>query len=382
MSFWSKFEEFFAKWFCGPRGDPNVYREHAYTIGAAESEKPKFSRNNVVDWLSATTKIKELKRENHYLSILIYDPEARPVGYRYLYYDFDCEEDPERARREAMEFVKNVADRYGAVPVVYFSGRKGYGVLVVIDQTIDFETYRRVWNILRAPLTLSTLDPKVLDARRVHRIPYTYNVKPDHVGMCYLVDPRTFKKIRMEDFDWENYEPLKLGQIKDLIAPIAGFSVPKPRTFRVGGGRSSRKLVSLPEDPAELDKCEVAPPCIRNIVQALKAGGELDHYQRLALVWYLKWVGYSKEKVIDLFRRFATDFNEKVTTYQVEYAYGERGKREDWLAPSCRWMKEHGLCVECGWNRNIATYTYARALVPEELKQRFFELVRKRSIGI
>jgi DNA primase large subunit len=104
----------------------------------------------------------------------------------------------------------------------------------------------------------------------------------------------------------------------------------------------------------------------------------------LVLVWYLKWVGYTVEDVVSVFSRFAKDFNEKITRYQVEYAYGLRGRREDWLPPSCKWMKQHNLCVNCGWGEkhgNIVTYTFARAKVPEELKQKFFEMVKKSGGG-
>ena len=105
--------------------------------------------------------------------------------------------------------------------------------------------------------------------------------------------------------------------------------------------------------------------------------GDADHYARLALVWYLKWVGFDKEKVIGFFAKHARDYNERVTRYQVEYAYGLRGARRDWLMPSCRRMKQHDLCLGCGWDRNPVTYTYARAHVPEEIRERFFEEIKR-----
>ncbi len=43
---------------------------------------------------------------------------------------------------------------------------------------------------------------------------------------------------------------------------------------------------------------------------------------------------------------------------------------------SCRKLKELGICLDCGWNRNPVTYTYSRAQVPEEIKQRFFNTVK------
>jgi len=377
MSFWSRFEEFFIRWFCGPRGDTNTFREYAHSIGASEREKPGFSRNNVVDWLSAFTRVRELYRsENHFLNIRFFDAEQRPRGYRYLFYDFDSKDDIERARREVAEFVASLSKRFGIAPVVVFSGSKGYHVYVVLDREIDFGTYSRLWNALLAPFSFSTVDRRVLDPVRLSRVPYTYNVKPGRRAMAYLVDSRTFARARMEDFDWSNYEPLRLGDVRHLLTEVRGFEVPRPRRLFVG----RRRLEPLPPSPEDLDRCSAVPPCIRNIVETLKTSGNPDHAQRLVLVWYLKWVGYSKEQVLELFRKYATDFDERVSRYQIEYAYGERGSRVDWLAPSCRWMKERGLCLECGWDRNVVTYTYARAYVPEEVKQRFFELVRRRAV--
>jgi DNA primase large subunit len=120
------------------------------------------------------------------------------------------------------------------------------------------------------------------------------------------------------------------------------------------------------------------PPCIRNIIRVLKTSGDPDHYQRLALVWYLRWVGYDQEAVVSLFKRFAKDYNEKVTRYQVEYAF-----RKNYIMFSCSKMKEMGMCLDCGWSqnrRNPVTFTYARADVPEEVKETFFELVKVRLV--
>jgi len=379
MSFWSRFEEFFMKWFAGPGRDPSVMREYARTVGAENDEKPRPMRNmsrfgtGIMDWVSALDTIRETySHENHYLCIRFYDAEKRLVGYRYIYLDFDCEEDIEAARREADELVRYLRDRFGADAVVYFSGRKGYGVVIPLDRYVDWSIYEKLAKIVVQPFAFRTLDWKVVDANRIQRIPYTYNIKKGHRGFVYIVD-RRFKRIRMEDFDWGNYEPLRIDQVRDLLVSVSGFSVPRPKRVVLYG---KKELKPLPDDPAELDKCDAVPPCIRNIIQALKSSGDPDHYQRLVLVWYLKWVGYTKEQVLELFRRYASDFDENKSRYQIEYAYGERGNHVDWLAPRCSWMKERGLCLDCGWNRNIVTYTYVRAYVPEEIKNRFFERVK------
>jgi len=50
------------------------------------------------------------------------------------------------------------------------------------------------------------------------------------------------------------------------------------------------------------------------------------------------------EKVIDLFKSFS-DFNERMTRYQVEHIAGERGSRTRYIPPKCGTLKTHGVCI-------------------------------------
>ncbi|RLG84835.1 MAG: hypothetical protein DRO39_07065 [Thermoprotei archaeon] len=384
-----KFEEFFIRWFAGPSRDASVLREYTHTINASRAEKPDFVEWDLHDWQSALREVLEYyETESHYLGYQFYSPDGRPLGYHYIYFDFDCKDDLSRARQELERFAKIVRDRYGIDVVPYFSGRKGYGAVVPVDRYIDWYTYRTIWRLLANLDRFATLDPEVVrSGHRVHRIPYTFNIKPGHIGLCYIVDLRTFEMLPMEDFDWGNYEPLRVDRFSDLInVKIEPFDRPRVRRF----SREARAKPRLPDDPAELDDCDLVPPCIRRIVAELKETGSLGHWSRFVLVAFLKWVGYDKEKIIDLFRRFASDFREDITRYQVEHIFGERGGRKDYLCPSCSELRKNesdrrrdrvSLCRGCGWNRNPVTYTYARAYVPEEIRQRFFELVARRRGG-
>ena len=130
-------DSFYTKWFIGPSMDFDVRREIAYTIGARSRERPGFSRNHIVDHVNALPLIKKLNGvENIYLSIAFYDIEERLLGYHYLYYDFDYEEDPELAVRKGLEFANSIKARYGAEPITYLSGRKGLGVVVVLKNYV------------------------------------------------------------------------------------------------------------------------------------------------------------------------------------------------------------------------------------------------------
>lgn len=385
-SFIESFKEFFRKWWSGPDGvAKDMVRELGYCVGVMKQGN--FVRDaGLLEWALNVIPFNEFRQLNLFTSVAFYvniddisDAEAKAM-YDRVYFDFDSKENPKLAIEKALEFAKSLKARFNVDAVVAFSGLHGAHVTVPLKKPVNWSVYARLWDILIAPYDFKNLvDRKVREPKRIYRVPYTWNVKEDGSGFSYVMDLNG-RRLRMEDFDWSNYEPLDPDQVVKVVkiyTPVLDSIIvakPVPKTVQ------RRNLVELPKDPAELDKSDAVPPCIRNIIDALKKAGDIDHYARLALVWYLKWVGYGIEDVVSLFARFAKDYNEKITRYQVEYAYGLRGKREDWLSPSCRWMQQHNLCVNCGWSEkhgNIVTYTYVRAKVPEELKQRFFEMIKK-----
>jgi hypothetical protein len=385
-SFIDVFREFFKKWWCGYGNVAfDMIREVGFCIGVMRQGN--FVRDaGTLEWALNSIPFGYFRDLNLFMSVAYYlnttDVSEAEVWARYdrVYYDFDSKDNPKQAIDKALEFAKSLKDRFGVDAVVVFSGLHGAHVTVPLKKPVNWGIYERLWDVLIAPYDFKNLvDRKVREPKRIHRVPYTWNVKEDGKGFSYIMD-LSGRRIRVEDFSWSNYEPLNPDDVVKIVivrTPLLDKIIvarPMPKTV------TSRSLVELPRDPADLDRGDVAPPCIKNIVDTLKKAGDVDHYARLVLVWYLKWVGYSIDDVVSIFARFAKDFNEKITRYQVEYAYGFRGRREDWLPPSCRWMNQHNLCVNCGWGEkhgNIVTYTYARARVPEELKQKFFEMVKR-----
>jgi DNA primase large subunit len=389
------FKEFFRKWWSGPsKMAAGALREIGICVGALKRDPFKRELGNL-SVAFAIIPFKDFRQLNLFISIAFYPdvdlpaPDKKKALYDRLFYDFDLSGDPELAKKKALEFAQSIKARFKVDPVVVVSGLHGAHIHIPLKKPITWQVYEALWSALMAPYSFGRLvDPQVKEASRLHRVPYTYNIKYEkeedkvYEGFSYIAD-LSGKRIRMEDFDWGGYEPLDPSSIE--LYEFSAVDLPQIKVVVASRPRVSKAVVSkskLPEDPAALDSHDAAPPCIRNIIQALKTSGDPDHNQRLALVWFLKWVGYSVDAVVDLFKRFAKDFNEKVTRYQVEYAFGLRGKREEWLPPTCEWMKQHSICLSCGWgekHRNIVTYTYARAEVPEVLKQKFFELVSKRS---
>jgi len=86
------------------------------------------------------------------------------------------------------------------------------------------------------------------------------------------------------------------------------------------------------------------PPCIKELYSSVKSGHHLSHIGRFALTSFLVNIGMTVENVVDLFRSFS-DFDERMTRYQVEHIAGEKGGRTKYIPPRCDTLRTHGVCV-------------------------------------
>lgn len=106
------------------------------------------------------------------------------------------------------------------------------------------------------------------------------------------------------------------------------------------------------------------PPCIETLYEAISKGRHLSHVGRFTLTSFLVNIGMSSEKVIELFKNFS-DYNDRMTRYQVEHIAGERGSRTRYTPPKCSTLQTHGVCINpdelCKRIHNPLTY-YRRKL--------------------
>ncbi len=86
------------------------------------------------------------------------------------------------------------------------------------------------------------------------------------------------------------------------------------------------------------------PPCIAALYEAASTGKHLGHVGRFTLTSFLVTVGMAPEKVAEVFKSFS-DYNAKLTLYQVEHIAGERGSGTRYTPPSCSTLQTHGVCV-------------------------------------
>ncbi|MGQ9538776.1 MAG: hypothetical protein ACUVTE_04225 [Candidatus Bathycorpusculaceae bacterium] len=89
---------------------------------------------------------------------------------------------------------------------------------------------------------------------------------------------------------------------------------------------------------------EAFPPCIKALYDAALKGHHIPHIARFTLTTFLINIGMPTENIIDLFRA-SSDFNERLTRYQVEHLAGERGSRTRYKPPKCQTLQTHGVCA-------------------------------------
>lgn len=103
-----------------------------------------------------------------------------------------------------------------------------------------------------------------------------------------------------------------------------------------------RGKIRLEEMPKEVVTAAF-PPCMKELYNAMLSGRHSSHVGRFALTSFLLNTGMTVENVVNLFRTLS-DFNERMTRYQVEHIAGGKGSRTKYIPPKCETLRTHGVC--------------------------------------
>lgn len=147
---------------------------------------------------------------------------------------------------------------------------------------------------------------------------------------------------RLETTDLPNF-PEKITQMAERLTALAKEKI------------GTSEMEGFPKVIAQA----AFPPCIVALYDAASKGRHLSHVGRFTLTSFLVNIGMPPEKVNELFKSFS-DYNERLTRYQVEHIAGERGSRTRYTPPQCATLQTHGVCTNsddlCRRIRHPLTY--------------------------
>ena len=121
--------------------------------------------------------------------------------------------------------------------------------------------------------------------------------------------------------------PLELGLIAEQVKKLAS---------EVIGAMETEELPKVVVQSAY-------PPCVMGLLETAKSNHHLSHIERFTLTSFLVNIGMSSENVNELFKTFS-DYNERLTRYQIEHIAGERGSATRYTPPQCSLLQTHGVC--------------------------------------
>jgi DNA primase large subunit len=103
-----------------------------------------------------------------------------------------------------------------------------------------------------------------------------------------------------------------------------------------------KEQIRIKEQPQSINSAAY-PPCIKHLYDFLISGQHISHVGRFTLTSFLINAGMKIDKLIELYTSIS-DFNLRLTRYQVEHIAGVRGSGIKYTPPSCETLKTHRLC--------------------------------------
>jgi len=291
--------------------------------------------------------------ENKLPAFMSVQPEkdkAQPLGIEKVFFDFDycknseilAEAEIQKRQAELREEVKYFLKQLDCLNIkpLVIRTRRGYHVHVFFDSVYEINRKLEFWKQVYKQLQLLLLqdhnyrfiDYAVIgDINRMCRIPFSIHEKSGEE--CAIVDNQP-ENDKIRSVEYFKHYGLKE---KNILS-----AMDKARELK-----KTRKQKQIKYVPRNLvfGSFNGIRPCF---VKAMNSG-EMCHLQRLALLQEAYSLGFhSPESIIDLFRCF-NDFDENITTYQVNWFFTNKVERGEIIPYSCRTIRRYGWCLgeEC-----------------------------------
>ncbi len=154
-------------------------------------------------------------------------------------------------------------------------------------------------------------------------------------GMIYLNKDKVVRLLQ-EEVKNRVEKRLDVTEIKNLPPEITVIAEELTKSAQETMGQE------IEEMPKTITQ-SAFPPCINAIYQAASTTHHLSQMERFTLTSFLLNIGMPLEKVSEIYKSFS-DYNERLTRYQIEHIAGERGSGTRYTCPQCSILQTHGVC--------------------------------------
>lgn len=155
-------------------------------------------------------------------------------------------------------------------------------------------------------------------------------------GMVFLKKDE-FARLISEEARKQIYQTIKSSP-KTRLRPLI-----LRRVERVTQILAERKEKMRMEELPQKTIAAAYPPCVKRLYDSLLAGRHLSHVGRFSLTSFLLNVGVGPDELVKVYTS-VSDFDERLTRYQIEHIAGKTGSGTKYLPPNCDTLKTYGLC--------------------------------------
>ena len=163
-------------------------------------------------------------------------------------------------------------------------------------------------------------------------------------GMVYLNKDKAVRLLQ-EEIKNRVEKRLDVSEIKNLPVEITAIAEELTKLAQAIMGQEIEEMPKVVIQAA-------FPPCINSLYADAAQAHHLSHIGRFTLTSFLVNIGMTPEGLDEMFKTFS-DYNERLTRYQIEHIAGERGSGTKYTCPQCSVLQTHGVCKNrddlCRW---------------------------------
>lgn len=154
-------------------------------------------------------------------------------------------------------------------------------------------------------------------------------------GMVYLNKDKVVRLLQ-EEIKRRVEKRLEVSEIKNLPPEIITIA---EELLKLAQEIMGQEIEEMPKVVVQA----AFPPCINALYADASQAHHLSHIGRFTLTSFMVNIGMTPEGLNEMFKTFS-DYNERLTRYQIEHIAGERGSGTKYTCPQCSVLQTHSVC--------------------------------------